>query len=288
MLEKILDGKALADELNLELREEINNTVNQTNVRPKLVTIMIGQDPGSKVYINIKQRACDFVGIDSKNIELDDRTSVEKIIEEINKLNNDKSVHGILLQLPLPKTFMSNATEMIEHISPHKDVDGLNTVNKGKLFDYNEELAPCTPKGIIALLDHYKIGLKGKEVVIINRSNLVGKPLIFMMLKRNSTITVCHTSTLNIEDHMRRADILVVAVRQANFVTKEKIKEGVVIIDVGVNRVNGKLCGDVNFEDVYEKAGKITPSPGGIGPLTVHFLLRNTFIAYQNQLNLII
>jgi methylenetetrahydrofolate dehydrogenase (NADP+)/methenyltetrahydrofolate cyclohydrolase len=284
IMEKALDGKALADELNLTLKEEINIALEKTKIRPKLVTIIIGQDPASKVYINIKQRTCDFVGIDSKNIELDEEIPIEKIIEEINYLNKDKSVHGILLQLPLPKSFIPYTTEIIEHISPEKDVDGLNTINKGKLFDYNEELAPCTPKGIITLLEHYKIELKGKEVVIINRSNLVGKPLIFMMLKRNATVTVCHTSTLNIEDHMRRADILVVAVRQANFVTKEKIKEGVVIVDVGINRVNEKLCGDVNFEDVYEKSGKITPSPGGIGPLTVHFLLRNTFIAYRNQL----
>ncbi|MFX1325945.1 MAG: tetrahydrofolate dehydrogenase/cyclohydrolase catalytic domain-containing protein, partial [Promethearchaeota archaeon] len=174
MLEKILDGKALAEELNVALREEISKTVKQTKIRPKLVTIMVGQDPGSKVYINIKQRACDFVGINSKNIQLENKISIEKIIEEINKLNNDKSVHGILLQLPLPKAFIPNISEMIEHISPDKDVDGLNTVNKGKLFDYNEVLAPCTPKGIIALLEHYKIGLKGKDVVIINRSNLVG------------------------------------------------------------------------------------------------------------------
>lgn len=286
MIDKILDGKALAEKLNLELKSKINKTFERTGIRPKLVTILVGKDPASKVYINVKQRTCAFVGIDSEILELEEKISKEKIKNEIDKLNKDEQIHSILLQLPLPKTLSSHTSEIIECISPKKDADGLNPINKGKLFDYNEELAPCTPKGIIALLEHYNIELKGKEVVIINRSNLVGKPLIFMMLRRNATISVCHTSTINIENHMRRADILVVAVRHPNFITKDKIKEGAIIIDVGINRVNGKLCGDVNFDDVYEKCGAITPSPGGIGPLTVHFLLRNTFTVYKNQLGI--
>ncbi len=285
MEEKILDGKALADKLNLALQKDISQVVEKTGIKPKLVTILIGEDPASKVYLNMKKRTCAFVGIESEILELDDHLSKEKIIEEINKLNTNDKVHGILLQLPLPKSQSPNTLKYIENLSPEKDVDGLTPVNKGKLYDYNETLAPCTPTGIITLLEYYNIDLKGKEVVIINRSNLVGKPLIFMMLKRNATISVCHTSTINIESHMRRADILVVAVRHPNFITKEKIKDGAIIIDVGINRVNGKLCGDVNFDDIYEKSGKITPSPGGIGPLTVHFLLHNTFTAYKKQLN---
>ncbi|MFX0082239.1 MAG: bifunctional 5,10-methylenetetrahydrofolate dehydrogenase/5,10-methenyltetrahydrofolate cyclohydrolase [Candidatus Hodarchaeota archaeon] len=286
MNDKILDGKALAEKLNLILKDKISEAVDRTGIKPKLVTILLGDDPASKVYLNMKKRTSAFLGIESEILELDEYSSKEIFAEEIKKLNTNDSVHGILLQLPLPQSQVSNTLEYIEFISPKKDVDGLTPLNKGKLYDYNENLAPCTPTGIITLLEYYNIDLKGKEVVIINRSNLVGKPLIFMMLKRNATVSVCHTSTINIENHMRRADILVVAVRQPNFITKEKIKKGAIIIDVGINRVNGKLCGDVNFEDVYEKSGKITPSPGGIGPLTVHFLLQNTFTAYKNQLGI--
>jgi len=286
MNDKILDGKALAEKLNLALKVKINEAVDRIGIKPKIVTILVGEDPASKVYLNMKKRTSAFVGIESEILELDEHISKEKITEEINKLNTNDNVHGILLQLPLPKSQVSNTLKYIENISPKKDVDGLTPVNKGRLYDYNENLAPCTPTGIITLLEYYNIELKGKEVVIINRSNLVGKPLIFMMLKRNATISVCHTSTINIENHMRRADILVVAVRHPNFVTKEKIKKGAIIIDVGINRVNGKLCGDVNFEDVFEKISKIAPSPGGIGPLTVHFLLQNTFTAYKNQLGI--
>ncbi|MHA1933065.1 MAG: bifunctional 5,10-methylenetetrahydrofolate dehydrogenase/5,10-methenyltetrahydrofolate cyclohydrolase [Promethearchaeota archaeon] len=286
MKEKLLDGKALAEKLNLALKNDISRVVEKTDNKPKLVTILIGEDPASKVYLNMKKRTCASVGIESEILELDEHISKEKITEEINKLNVDDRIHGILLQLPLPESQSPNTLKYTKIINPKKDVDGLTPVNKGNLYDYNENLAPCTPTGIITLLEYYNIDLKGKEVVIINRSNLVGKPLVFMMLKRNATISVCHTSTINIESHMRRADILVVAVGRPNFITKEKIKEGVIIIDVGINRVDGKLCGDVNFDDVYEKCSNIAPSPGGIGPLTVHFLLRNTFTAYKNQLGI--
>ncbi|MHA2398741.1 MAG: bifunctional 5,10-methylenetetrahydrofolate dehydrogenase/5,10-methenyltetrahydrofolate cyclohydrolase [Promethearchaeota archaeon] len=281
MREKLLDGKALAGRLNLKLKAEVSKMVEKTNFQPNLITILVGMDPASKVYVNMKKKTAAEVGIDSNIIILEENSSKDTIIKEIKKLNEDNNIHGILLQLPLPNSLRAFTSEIIDHISPKKDVDGLNSLNKGKLFDYNEELAPCTPKGIIALLEYYNIEIKGKNVTIINRSNLVGKPLIFMMLKRNATVTVCHTSTIDIEKFMKAADILVVAVRQPNFVTQNKIKEGAVLIDVGINRVDGKLCGDVNFEDVYEKCGAITPSPGGIGPLTVHFLLRNTFTAYN-------
>jgi len=281
MREKLLDGKALAGQLNLKLKAEVSKMVEKTNFQPKLITILVGMDPASNVYVNMKKKAAAEVGIDSNIIILEENSSKNTIIQEIKKLNGDNNIHGILLQLPLPDSLRASTSEIIDHISPKKDVDGLNSLNKGKLFDYNEELAPCTPKGIIALLEYYNIEIKGKNVTIVNRSNLVGKPLIFMMLKRNATVTVCHTSTIHIEKFMKAADILVVAVRQPNFITQDKIKEGVVLIDVGINRANGKLCGDVNFKDVYEKCGAITPSPGGIGPLTVHFLLRNTFIAYK-------
>ena len=286
MIDKILDGKKLADILNLELKQKVKEAVEKTGIRPKLATILVGKDPASKVYLNRKKTACEQVGIESVILELDEDISKEQLLEEIDKLNRDPTIHGILLQLPLPESLRDGTPEFIEKISPLKDADGLNPVNKGKLFDYNEEIAPCTPRGIIALLEHYNIGLKGKDAVIINRSNLVGKPLIFMLLKRNSTVSVCHTSTRDIDRYIKNADVLIVAVRKPKFITKERIKEGVVIVDVGINRVEGKLCGDVDFDNVLDKCGAISPSPGGVGPLTVHFLLHNTFIAYKNQLNL--
>ncbi|MHA1913629.1 MAG: bifunctional 5,10-methylenetetrahydrofolate dehydrogenase/5,10-methenyltetrahydrofolate cyclohydrolase [Promethearchaeota archaeon] len=284
MTDKLLDGKALADQLNLKLNVEVSSIVKTTNFQPQLITILVGMDPASKVYVNMKKKTAAQVGINSDILVLVEESSKDTIIKEIKKLNKDNNVHGILLQLPLPRSLRPFTSEITTHIDPLKDVDGLNPLNKGQLFDYIEELAPCTPKGIVKILEHYNIELKGKHVVIVNRSNLVGKPLIFMMLKRNATVSICHTSTINIENYMKAADILVVGVRQPNFVTRDKIKEGAVIIDVGINRVDGKLCGDVNFEDVFEKCGAITPSPGGIGPLTVHFLLRNTFIAYNKQM----
>ncbi len=286
MKSKILDGKRLADKLNSELKEKVKQYVEKTGIKPKLATILVGKDPASKIYVNIKNKTCQEVGIDSVIIELDENISKEGLKNEINKLNNDSTIHGILIQLPLPKNLREYTPEFLEEIVPLKDADGLNPYNRGKLFDYNEELAACTPKGIIKLLEHYDIELKGKDVVIINRSNLVGKPLIFMLLKRNATVTICHTSTRDIDEYIRKADILIVAVRQPKFITNEKIKENVIIIDVSTNRVEGKLCGDVDLEDVLEKCQKITPVPGGIGPMTVAMLCENTFTAYKKQLNI--
>lgn len=286
MKSKILDGKRLADKLNSELKENVKQYVEKTGIKPKLATILVGKDPASKIYVNIKNKTCQEVGIDSVIIDLDENISKEGLKNEINKLNNDSTIHGILLQLPLPKNLREYTPEFLEEIVPLKDADGLNPYNRGKLFDYNEELAACTPKGIIKLLEHYDIELKGKDVVIINRSNLVGKPLIFMLLKRNATVTICHTSTRDIDEYIRKADILIVAVRQPKFITNEKIKENVIIIDVSTNRVEGKLCGDVDLEDVLEKCQKITPVPGGIGPMTVAMLCENTFTAYKKQLNI--
>jgi methylenetetrahydrofolate dehydrogenase (NADP+)/methenyltetrahydrofolate cyclohydrolase len=285
-MEKILDGKKLADKLNFELKSEIFKLKSKTGISPKLAAIMVGDNPASEIYVNMKRKKCAEVGIESILIKLDKNISEEILLKEITKLNNDKNVHGILLQLPLPGRLKELTPLLLEKISPIKDVDGFNPINKGKLFDYHEEFAPCTPKGIIALLEFYNIDLKGKNVVIINRSNLVGKPLIFMLLKRNSTVTICHTSTMNIDEHIKKADILIVAVGRPKFITKTRIKENAIIIDVGQNRVDEKLTGDVDFDDVFDKCSKITPVPGGVGPLTVAFLLQNTFIAYKRQLKI--
>ncbi|MFX1570433.1 MAG: bifunctional 5,10-methylenetetrahydrofolate dehydrogenase/5,10-methenyltetrahydrofolate cyclohydrolase [Promethearchaeota archaeon] len=286
MNNKILDGKKLAEKLNSELKTQIKNAVKETGIRPKLATILVGNDPASRLYVNIKNRTCQQVGIDSIIVELDENISKETLLNEIDKLNKNPTVHGILLQLPLPDNLKEFTSEFLVKILPVKDSDGLNPLNRGKLFDYNEELAACTPKGIIKLLEHNKVDLRGKDVVIINRSNLVGKPLIFMLLKRNSTVTICHTSTKDIDEYISKADIIIVAVKRPKFITKEKIKQDAVIIDVSTNRVEGKLCGDVDFEDVLEKCQKITPVPGGVGPMTVAMLCENTFIAYKKQVNL--
>ena len=280
---KVLDGKALSQKLNLELKKEVSIITKKTGVKPKLAGILVGNNPASELYLNIKRRRSAEIGIDSILVALKQDTSKDLLLDEIKKLNEDDSVHGILLQLPLPTKLKPFTNEFNEQISPQKDVDGLHPINRGKLFDYNENLVPCTPKGIIALLEHNNIEIKGKHAVIINRSNLVGKPLLFMLLKRNATVSICHTSTLNINDFMKKADILISAVGQPHFVTKEKIKEGVVIIDVGTNRVNGKTCGDVDYEGVFDKCSWITPNPGGVGPMTVNSLLQNTFYVYKNQ-----
>ncbi len=283
-MEKILDGKKLATKLNLELKQKINKFIKKTGIRPKLTTILVGEDPASEVYVNIKHKTCNLVGIESLILKLDKNISREDLLNRIEDLNNDDSVNGILLQLPLPNDLTEYTSDFIDKISPIKDVDGLHPCNKGKLFDYNELFAACTPKGIIKLLNAYNIDLKGKNVTIINRSNLVGKPLIFMFLKRNATVSVCHTSTINLDHYIKQADILVVGVGHPKFITKDKIKEeGAIIIDVGINRVDGKLCGDVDFEGVFEKCRYITPVPGGVGPMTVCFLISNTLTAYEIQ-----
>jgi methylenetetrahydrofolate dehydrogenase (NADP+)/methenyltetrahydrofolate cyclohydrolase len=282
---KILNGKELAARLNSELKNKITLDYQRTSVKPKLAAILVGEDPASELYIRIKRKTCAEVGIDSILINLNGEVTNTELFTKISELNKDTTVHGIILQLPLPVKFKPFTIEFIDKIDPLKDVDGLHPINKGKLFDYNEEIVPATPKGIITLLESYNVELKGKHVVIINRSNLVGKPLIFMFLKRNATVTICHTSTSDLESHIKKADILVVAIGQPDFITKDKIKEGVVIIDVGTSRVNGKTRGDVKFDDVFDKCSWITPNPGGIGPMTVSFLLQNTYNAYKRQIS---
>ena len=283
---QILNGKELGQKLNLELKRKISLISKKTGIKPKLAGILVGNNPASELYLKIKRRTCDEIGIDSILVNLKKDIRKEALLNEIEKLNEDKSVHGIILQLPLPKELKPFTNEFNEKISPLKDIDGLHPINRGRLFDYNEDLVPCTPKGIIALLEYYNIEIKGKYAVIINRSNLVGKPLFFMLLKRNATVSICHTSTVNINNFIKKADILITAVGQPNFITKEKIKEGAVIIDVGTNRVKGKTCGDVDFQGVFDKCSWITPNPGGVGPMTVSFLLQNTFYAYQNQIKM--
>ncbi|MBA7680082.1 Bifunctional protein FolD protein [subsurface metagenome] len=284
--EKIIDGKKLAEELNQKLKKQIEITIKKTGIKPKLATILVGDNPASKVYLNIKKKICDKVNIESVSIELDKNINKNQLLSEINRLNTDPSVHGILLQLPLPQNLIDETNQFLAAIDPNKDVDGLHPMNIGNLFNYNEYLSPCTPKGIIKLLEYYNIDLSGKDVTIINRSRLVGKPLIFMLLKRNATISVCHTKTKDINKYIKNADILIVAVGKPKFIKVDQIKEGVVIIDVGITRIDGNLYGDADFENVLPKVSRITPVPGGVGPMTTHMLMKNTYNAYKNLIKI--
>lgn len=285
-MDKILDGKKLATELNEDLKKRISSYIAETGETPTLATILVGEDPASEIYVKIKHRTCEKVGINSEMVSLPKDASKEDISESITRLNHDSSIHGILLQLPLPKKSREHTNTLLQEIDVNKDVDGFHNLNRGKLFYQIEEFVPCTPKGIISLLNHNNISIRGKDVTIVNRSNLLGKPLMFLFLNRDATISVCHSKTKNLESYTRNADILVVGVGKANFITKNKIKKNVIIIDVGINRIDGELYGDVDFDDVYEKCGRITPVPGGVGPMTVSSLLQNTLIAYKLQLGL--
>jgi len=299
MTATIMDGKKVAQEIRNNIRLEVNS-LKQKGIQPCLATILVGDDPASKIYLRIKHTCCQEVGIQSRNYELSANASAEELFKLIETLNNDPSVHGMIVQLPLPEGL--NGEDLIEKIAPQKDVDGLHPINAGHLSYRKYELVPCTPKGIMTLLAHYKIDLDGKHAVIINRSTLVGKPLSFLLstldpvqllflstdillLNADATVTICHSRTKNLEKYTRDADVLVSAVgnRPEFLVTRDMIKDGVVIIDVGVSKIEGKTYGDVDFHNVLDKASYITPVPGGVGPMTVALLLHNTLVATAKQ-----
>lgn len=272
---KLLDGKIVKKEILGKLKEEINNLER----KPGLVVIQVGNDPASKVYVGQKEKMAKQLGYEYQHIKLDENVTEEEVEEIIIKLNKDDKVDGMLVQMPLPKHLNSKKIQNL--IDADKDVDGLNDLNAGKLMHNIDSLMPCTPKGIMDILDYYKITVSGKNVVIIGRSDLVGKPLAAMMLNNNATVTVCHSKTENIEKYTKRADILVVAIGKKGFITREMIKKGTVVIDVGINRVEDKLYGDVDFESVKDKVSYITPVPGGVGQMTVAELGMNVLKAYK-------
>ena len=273
----ILDGKKIKNLILDELKEEVSNL----EVKPKLVVIQVGDNEASNVYIKQKCNMCNYIGYDYEHIRLNDDISNDDIITLIDKLNDDSGVAGILVQLPLPKQLDTN--RIINAINPLKDVDGLTDINNGMLFHGKGALYSCTPYGIMELLDRYNIELSGKRVVIIGRSNLVGKPMAMMMLNKDATVTMCHSKTNNLEDFTKGADILVVAVGKPNFITGDMVSENTVVIDVGISRLDNGLCGDVDFESVKNKCSYITPVPGGVGPMTVAMLAKNILKAYKMQ-----
>lgn len=278
----IMDGKALAEKFKRDIAARVEVVKKERGIIPTLATILVGDDPSSRIYVKGKSRDCEEVGIGFRLRELPASTAEQELLELIDELNKDREVHGIIVQLPLPPHI--DKKKIAASINPQKDVDGLHPYNVGKLwlgmYNFENDLLPCTPKGIVKLLDHYGIELAGKLAVIVNRSDLVGKPLSKLFLDRNATVLICHSKTQGLEKHALAADVLVSAVgRRPSFVVREDmVKEGAVVIDVGMNYVGGKLQGDVDFESVKEKSSYITPVPGGVGPMTRVMLLYNTLI----------
>ena len=275
MTAKIIDGLIVSQKVKQDLKEQIDKLAKE-DIIPCLATILVGEDPPSMVYVNNKQKSANSIGIKTLDHRLDNTVSEYELVQLIQKLNFDTSVHGILLQLPLPGHL--DKYTIINKIDPKKDVDGLTFVNAGLLLSNRARLIPCTPLGIMKLFDYYNIDLDGSNVLIINRSNLVGKPLVSLLLEKNATVSVAHTHTKDLSNYTKNADIVITGVgkRESFTLTAEMIKDDSTIIDVGTNRLNGKLCGDVDFQNVKEKARYITPVPGGVGPMTICMLLKNT------------
>ena len=280
---QILEGKVVAAKVLAEVKAGVAALTARTGVQPTLAVVMVGEDPASQIYVRNKKRAADDVGIASRDFLFPAGCSQAELSETIRKINGDSSVHGILLQLPLPKGLDEN--EAVNAIAPAKDADGLHPVSLGNLLAGKPSMVPCTPAGCLEILDYYGIVLEGAEAVVVGRSRLVGKPLAQLLLARNATVTMCHTRTRDLAGHCRRADILCVAAGKPRFITGDMVKEGAVVIDVGVNRLDtGRLAGDVEFDSASKRARAITPVPGGVGLLTVAMLMKNTLLAATRQL----
>lgn len=282
-MSSIIDGRLVSSELRASIKASVEEFTAKHGVKPGLAVILVGDDPASHVYVRNKHKACTDVGMNSIQVEMPADTSEVELLKKIEELNVDDSVHGILVQLPLPKHI--NEDNVINAISPDKDVDAFHPVNVGKIMTGKYDFLPCTPAGIMSLLDYYNVEIEGKSCVVIGRSNIVGKPMALLLLERNGTVTVTHSRTKNLAEVAASADILVVAIGKANFVKADFVKEGAVIVDVGINRMpDGKLAGDVDFASVSPKASLITPVPGGVGPMTITTLLRNTLKAAEKKL----
>lgn len=274
---QILDGKAFAADYRLKLAEKVKNLKETDNIVPGLAVVIIGEDPASQIYVRNKMKACEAAGIKSFNVVLPETITQSEAEEEVKKLAENSEVDGIIVQLPLPKKF--DEKRILSLIPVDKDVDGLSSENLGKLLKGEDSLISCTPYGIIELLKGYGVKFAGKTAVVLGRSNMVGKPVAALLLRENATVTVCHSKTENIASYTKNADILVAAIGKAKFVTADMVKDGAIVVDVGINRIDGKIYGDVDYETVKDKCSLITPVPGGVGPMTVTMLLQNTFNA---------
>ncbi len=277
----VINGKELAKKIKVNLKEEVNMLKKQ-GIKPKLAVIMVGEDKASKIYIKNKSKACEETGIEYQEYLLDKSTTMEQLLELIEDLNNNNEIHGILLQSPIPKHLDINLA--FQKIAPEKDIDGFNPINVGKISLGQDAFISCTPYGVTKILEEYNINPEGANAVIIGRSNIVGKPMSQCLLNKNATVTVCHSKTQNLKDITKKADIIVAALGKPKFITEDMIKEGATVIDVGINRdENGKLVGDVDFENVSKKAGYISPVPGGVGPMTVAMLMNNVVKAAKKM-----
>lgn len=272
----IIDGKTLSKKIRGQVKEEVE-ILNKKGIKPKLAVIMVGEDPASKVYVRNKSKACNEAGIEYEEFILNENIEMDELLSLIENLNNRKDIHGILLQSPIPKHL--SIDKAFETIDYRKDVDGFHPINIGKLALNKQTFISCTPHGVMKMLEEYGIELKGANVVILGRSNIVGKPLAQCLLNKDATVTICHSKTKNIEEITRNADILISAIGKPKFVTANMVKEGTVVIDVGINRLETGIVGDVDFEEVSKKASHITPVPGGVGPMTIAMLLNNVVIA---------
>ncbi len=287
MSAKILDGKALAEGIKEGLRAEVSALKKRTGSTPCLAVVLVGENPASKVYVSMKEVACEKTRIESRKIHLDEGVSQKRLLEEITRFAKDDAVNGILVQLPLPGQV--NEQAVIESIPPEKDVDGFHPFNLGRLLAFADPLfVPATPRGVMALIKEAGIDLNGAHAVVVGRSNIVGKPVGVLLLKENATVTLCHSKTRDLAFHTRQADVLVAAAGRPALITGDMVKEGAVVIDVGVNKAGGKIVGDVDFCSVRKKASAVTPVPGGVGPMTIAMLLENTVTAFKRQNKLMV
>lgn len=283
---KIIDGKGFSKKVQQHIKEEHEQLKHKTGKTAGLAVIIVGDNPASQVYVRNKTKACENVGFYSETIELPESISEDELVKEVKKLNENEKIDGILVQLPLPNHI--NEMKVINTISPEKDVDGFHSLNVGKMMLGDDTgFLPCTPYGIMQLLEEYKVDVVGKDVVIVGRSNIVGKPMALILIEKGATVKVCNSKTKDLSDKIQRADIVIVAAGVPKLVKAKDVKAGAIVIDVGINRVDGKLCGDVDYDEVIEKVSLITPVPGGVGPMTIASLITNTLKAYKKNLNLI-
>ena len=280
----IIDGKALSEKVLEEIEKEHSELEKKVGRKAGLAVIIVGENPASQIYVRNKIRACEKVGFHSETIRLDENITEENLLLEIEKLNNNSNIDGILVQLPIPKHI--DGLKIINAISAEKDVDGFHTTNIGKMMIGDETgFLPCTPAGVVHMFEEYNINLEGKDVLVIGQSNIVGKPMTLLLIKKRATVQVCNSKTKNLSEKLQKADVVVAAAGSPKLVKAADVKEDVVVIDVGINRVDGKLCGDVDFEEVSKKASFITPVPGGVGPMTIAMLIKNTFKSYKQKID---